>query len=73
MSKALVTHVFFGSLHYLRRNPDEWVTERYEASEFDAFVAQKYADALGGTVVLLDQRRTVDGELGRENDGARKF
>lgn len=72
MSKALVTHVFFNRTHFLKRNPDEWTPDQAEAAQFDPFVAQKYAEALGGTVVLLDQRRTVDGELG-VGDGGRKF
>lgn len=72
MSSAIVSHVFFGSLYFLARDPDEWVMEQEKAARFDPFIAKRIADSLGGTVVLLDQRRTVAGTLGRENDGGRR-
>lgn len=68
MSRAVVSHVFFGSTYYLARKPDEWVQEIERAERFDPFVAGKVAESLGATVVLLDQRRTVAGELGRESE-----
>jgi len=65
---ALVTHVFFGATHFLASGPHEWVPERASAALFTRSEARRLADQLGGTVVILAQRRVVDGSLGRSND-----
>lgn len=75
--RALVTMQIHGADRFLARSRDErnsweW-SDRDSAHVFsNATEARATARELGGCVVLLDQHRSVSGELGTA-DGGRKF
>lgn len=67
--RAIVACETRGRTYYLTAHPREWVLERAEAADLDADEARALAHQYGGTVVLLNQKREVRGEMiGRSND-----
>jgi hypothetical protein len=70
--QAVVTQIFHGKRHFYNAREPSWTPSLEEASTFDPERAAVVAAEIGGVVMLVLQRRTVDGQLGRENDGGRR-